>query len=111
MKALKQLFGSLFAPVPSGPDANALIYFVRGKRCGAVTRVRINRMNDLSRDEDGVSFIVRKGVIDDVCFGRVDLTLRFDSRHNEIGREIEGGEFVTKVDYEAWLASRAGSPS
>lgn len=112
MNFLQRLISSLFTPAPPGGGANALIYFVRGRRCGAITRVRINRMNDLSRDEDGESFIVRKGIVDEVCFDRVEITLRFSSTYAELSREIQGGEFVTAADYEAWLAQRAaGKPA
>jgi hypothetical protein len=109
MNAIKRFFSTLFMPAPPAGEANTLLYYVRGSRCGAITRVRINRANELSRDDDGVSFIVRKGIVDEVCFGRVEITLRFDSSYKETSREIEGGEFVTAADYEAWTNARAGA--
>lgn len=111
MNILQRFLSSLFAPAPPAGDANAIICYVRGRRCGAITRVRINRMNDLSRDEDGESFIVRKGIVDEVCFDRVEVTLRFNSNYAELSREIQGGEFVTAAEYEAWLAQRAAEPT
>ncbi len=107
MNAIKRLFSTLLTPAPPTAEANSLYYYVRGNKCGAVTRVRVNRANDLSRDDDGVSFIVRKGIVDEVCFGRVEITIRYDSRYNETSREIEGGEFVTASDHRAWTAARA----
>ena len=107
MNAIKRFFSTLLTPAPPTAEANTLYYYVRGSRCGAITRVRVNRANDLSRDDDGVSFIVRKGVVDDVCFGRVEFTIRFDSSYKETSREIEGGEFVTASDHQAWTAARA----
>lgn len=109
MNAIKRFFSTLLTPAPPTAEANTLYYYVRGSRCGAVTRVRVNRANDLSRDDDGVSFIVRKGVVDDVCFGRVEFTIRFDSSYKETSREIEGGEFVTAADHQAWVAAQAGT--
>jgi len=107
MNAIKRFFSTLLTPAPPTGAANTLYYYVKGSRCGAVTRVRVNRANDLSRDDDGVSFIVRKGVVDEVCFGRVEITIRYDSSYKETGREIEGGEFVTAADHEAWTAAQA----
>jgi len=107
MNAIKRFFSTLLTPAPPAGQANALYYYVRGSRCGAITRVRINRANDLSRDDDGVSFIVRKGAVDEVCFGRVEITIRFDSSYKETSREIEGGEFVTAEDHQAWVAAQA----
>lgn len=108
MNAIKRLFSNLMAPAPS-PNASAIFVYVQGKKCGAITRVRINRMNDLSRDDDGDSFVVRKGIVDDVCFGQVEITLRFDTKYTELSREIEGGEFTTEEAYESWLADRAAT--
>lgn len=84
-----------------------MYYYVRGSRCGAVTRVRVNRANDLSRDDDGESFIVRKGIVDEVCFGRVEITIRYNSSYKETSREIEGGEFVTAAEHLAWIEAQA----
>jgi hypothetical protein len=107
MNALKRFFTTLLTPAPPSGATNTLTYYVRGARCGAITRVRVNRANDLSRDDDGISFIVRKGVVDDVCFGRVEFTIRFDSSYRETSREIEGGVFVSEADYRAWTEAQA----
>lgn len=97
----------LFSARPREHD-DALIYYVKGHKCGAITRLRIDRYNELSRDDDDTLF-VRKVVVDSTCFGRVEVFLRFDSSYREISREIEGGEFVTR---EAWEAQqRAAQPS
>ena len=109
MNAIKRFFSTLLTPAPPTLEANSLYYYVRGSRCGAVTRVRVNRANDLSRDDDGVSFIVRKGIVDEVCFGRVEITIRYSSNYKETSREIEGGEFVTAADHQVWVAAQAGT--
>ncbi len=106
MNAIKRFFSTLLAPAPPAGEANSLYYYVRGSKCGAITRVRINRANDLSRDDDGVSFIVRKGIVDEVCFGRVEITIRFDSSYKETSREVEGGDFVTAAEHQTWTAAR-----
>jgi hypothetical protein len=107
MNSIKRFFSTLLTPAPPAGEANALYYYVRGSRCGAVTRVRVNRANDLSRDDDGESFIVRKGIVDEVCFGRVEITIRYNSSYKETSREIEGGEFVTAAEHQAWIEAQA----
>jgi hypothetical protein len=94
MKLLERLLGR-----PSKPEDVALYYYVRGKKCGAATKVRINKHNDLSRDDDD-NFIVRKFVVDGVCYGTVELELRFDQNYKELSRTITGGEFITKEEFE-----------
>ncbi len=103
MNLLKRLFGiGQTSGAGDGGDANALIYYVRGHKCGAVTRVRIDKRNDLSRDDDDMLF-VRKVIVDSKCFGQVEIELRFDAAYRESGREIRGGEFVTR---DVWQASQ-----
>ncbi|MCW1968242.1 MAG: hypothetical protein KIH69_009020 [Anaerolineae bacterium] len=91
---------------PPQGDPNGIIYYVKGRKCGAITRVRIDRNNELSRDEDSEGFMVRKVIVDSQCYGKVDITLHFDSNYREIGREISGGEFVT---HEDWAAAQAAA--
>ncbi len=109
MNAIKRFFTTLLTPAPPSGASNTLLYYVRGAKCGAVTRVRVNRANDLSRDDDGVSFIVRKGIVDEVCFGRVEITIRYNSSYSETSREIEGGVCVTEADYLAWTEAQTRS--
>lgn len=103
MEWLKRLFGR--KPRSPDDDPEALIYYVRGHKCGAITRVRIDKRNELSRDDDDTLF-VRKVVVDNRCYGRVEIVLRFDAAYRELSREISGGEFVTR---EAWLAQQQSS--
>jgi hypothetical protein len=107
MNLLKRLFGGSAARGSDSEDSNALIYYVKGHKCGAITRVRIDKRNDLSRDDDDTLF-VHKVIIDSKCYGQVEIDLRFDENFNETSREIKGGEFVTR---EAWDAQSAQSES
>lgn len=101
MNLLKRLFGGDPSKQnTSSDDADAFVYYVKGHKCGAITRVRIDRRNDLSRDDDD-NFFVRKVVVDSKCYGQVELEVRFDQRYNEMGREIKGGVFVTRDEWDA----------
>ena len=102
MNLLKRLFGG----GGNKGDPNAFIYYVRGHKCGAVTRVRINRSNDLSRDDNDTLW-VRKVIVDSVCYGQVEIELRFDEAYRETSRSITGGEFVTNAEWQA--QQRAGN--
>jgi hypothetical protein len=98
MNLLKRLFGGASKPDASSEDPDAMVYYVKGHKCGAVTRVRIDRRNDLSRDDDD-NFFVRKVIVDNKCYGQVEIEMRFDQQYNEIGREIKGGAFVLQDEY------------
>lgn len=109
MQLLKKLFqGMGVSPRPQQGDPNGIIYYVKGRKCGAITRVRIDRNNELSRDEDGDGFIVRKVIVDSQCYGKVEITLTFDGNFRETSREISGGEFVSHDD---WLVAQTPAPA
>lgn len=101
MGFLKRLFGGGTNSESRGDvaDPNAVFYYVKVRKCGAVARVRVDKRNDMSLDDDGENYVVRKQAVDNVCYGQAEIELHFDASHNEISRHVENGEFVTR---EAW---------
>jgi len=84
----------------SSPAQNgALWLYVRCGHCGAKVRVRVNLINDLSASDDG-GYILRKDILDDKCFRLMRAEVRFDSRRRVSSRTIEGGEFITREEYQ-----------
>jgi hypothetical protein len=110
MNLLKRLFGGGNTSDGESGDANALIYYVKGHKCGAVTRLRVDKRNDLSRD-DADNFFVRKVVVDSKCYGQVEIELRFDASYKETSREIKGGTFTTRDAWQEWEAQQRQSNS
>ena len=100
MNFLQRLFGAKPANNRGDGDPHGLIYYVKGKKCGAITRVRVDARNDLSAG-DGGGFYVRKVIVDSKCYGQVELELGFDDNRKEVERAISGGEFVTREEFEA----------
>ena len=96
MELLKKLFGG---GKSGGDESNATIYYIKGKKCGAITRLRIDMRNDLSLNDDE-NYYVRKVVVDNQCYGQVEVELWFDSNRREINRQITGGELVSKEEWE-----------
>lgn len=88
-----------------GGDNAAYWVYARCGRCGEPLRARINLMNDPSRDDDGASWIVRKGLIGSGaqrCFQTVEVMLKLDARKQKIlESEAVGGELITAQEYEA----------
>jgi hypothetical protein len=93
----------------SGRADGALIYYVKGHKCGAITRVRINPQSELSRDDDDTLY-VRKAVVDSQCYGKVEIELRFDADYKEISRRITDGEFTTREEWQAQQNRRSRRP-
>lgn len=91
MSFLSRLFrGGGPAPADKG------IYFaVRCQACGEVIRARVNPSSELSQDEDGKTYFVRKVLVGKQCFRPIEAELRYaDLRGTVAGREVKGGTFV-----------------
>lgn len=105
MNIFKKLFGGAAKDNAAGEENNALVYYVKGNKCGAVTRVRIDKRNDLSRDDEDVLF-VRKVIVDSKCYGQVEIEMRFDESFHEVSRAINGGVFVGRDEWDAQNAEK-----
>jgi hypothetical protein len=100
---LLEKIASLF--IRSADDHGFWIY-VRCNRCGEKLRARVDLFSDLTvrYGEGGVEdvYYTRKTLIgSSLCFQPIEATLTFDLRRQLVGKEITGGEFITKEEFEA----------
>ena len=103
MDFLKRLFGG----GGRGEDKDGVYVYVRSHQTGEVIRVRIHRYNDLSENEGGEGFYVRKVIVGEKSFDRIEAPLRFASNRQLSGGEVAGGELVDEAAYEAYRAERS----
>ena len=86
-------------------DANAYWIYAQCRRCGEPLRSRVNLANDPSLDDDGASWVVRKGIVGsgaNRCFQAIEVTLKFDAKkQNVIESEAVGGKLITAEEYQA----------
>jgi hypothetical protein len=109
MNFFKKLFGGTGAQ--SDSDRAGAYYYVRAKDCDEVVQVRIDMNNDLSLTDDAGGYWVRKMAHGNNyrCRWPVELTLYFDSNRKFQNSEIQGGELVSREEYEAWVGQTASS--
>jgi len=70
---------------------------VRCNRCGEIIEGRIDLDNDLSLNDEGDGYLVRKGLIGSggtLCFQQVEVEIQFTSARELTERKIQGGTFV-----------------
>jgi len=49
-------------------------------------------------------------VVDNQCYGKVEIELRFDGSYREISRRITGGEFTSQEEWQAQQRRQARQP-
>jgi len=85
----------LFSNEPSKPEKKFHTFQVKCKRCGEIIEARIDLDNDLSMNDEGDGYIVRKGLIGgNRCFQQIEVELTFDSSRQIMEKTITGGTFV-----------------
>ncbi|PWB73745.1 MAG: hypothetical protein C3F07_09245 [Anaerolineales bacterium] len=87
----------LFSNESSKPEKHYYTFNVKCNRCGEIIEGRIDLDNDLSLDDEGEGYQVRKGLIgsgDNRCFQQIKVELTFDSNRQVLERQITGGTFV-----------------
>ncbi len=93
MGFLKNLFGGGSAK----PEKRYYVFHVKCNRCGEVIEGRVDLDNDLSIDYEGDStvYFVRKGLVGtNRCFQQIEVEMKFDSGHELIEKQVQGGTFV-----------------
>lgn len=87
-------------------DARGLWFYFRCKRCGSAVAVRVDRLNDLNREEGAGVFLLRKDVMDNKCFQLMTAEIWLDENYNVVTSEINGGELISREEYEAAQAKQ-----
>ena len=89
MSFLKNLFS------PSKPQKEYFTFLVKCRRCGETIEGRIDLDNDLSLNDEGNGYLVRKGLIGaNRCFQQIEVEFTFDTNRQIQEKSITGGTFV-----------------
>ncbi|MBI5297167.1 MAG: hypothetical protein HY869_16950 [Chloroflexi bacterium] len=85
----------LFPAKPSAPQGNFYTFTVKCNRCGENIAGRINLANDLSLNDEGSGYFVRKVVMGGGrCFQQVEVELTFDAARRLIESQVNGGTLI-----------------
>lgn len=63
-------------------------------RCQEVISVRLRKSSDIQRnyDDSGPDFFVRKTVVGQKCFNRIELELEMDAKYRPVDVKVLGGK-------------------
>jgi hypothetical protein len=91
MGFLKNLFGGSSAK----PEKRYYTFEVKCNRCGELIEGRVDLDNDLSLNDEGNGYLVRKTLIgDNRCFQQIEVELNFNSSRQLTEKTITGGQFT-----------------
>jgi hypothetical protein len=93
MGILKNLFGG----TPAKPEKRYYTFNVKCNRCGEIIEGRVDLGNDLSLNDAGDGYLVRKGLIgsgENHCFQQIEVEMTFTTARDVIEQSIQGGAFV-----------------
>ncbi len=102
-KIVDSIFGSAEGEVR---DPDGIFLYVKCSRCGAPIRIRADKRHDLQRDYDTNEYILRKEIMDGTCFSLMQATVRYNAAYQVVDREIEGGEFISRDEYQELTAPK-----
>ena len=88
---------NLFSGQPSKHEKHYYIFNVKCNRCGEIIEGRIDMDNDLSLNDEGDGYIVRKGLIgsgENHCFQQIEVEMTFSTARDVVEQNIQGGTFV-----------------
>ena len=86
---------NLFSGTPAKPDKHYYTFNVKCKRCGEIIEGRVDLDNDLSMNDAGDGYIVRKGLVGgNRCFQQIEVEMNFTSARELVDQQVQGGTFV-----------------
>ncbi len=102
MNFLKKLFGG-----SARSDDRMTSIYVMSYRCKEPIEGKVDLFNELSKDDDGKGYYVRKVLHTsgrDRCFAEVEVQLWFDGKKQISDHEVSGGRWLTAEEYDEELA-------
>lgn len=80
--------------------------YVQCDRCGEKIPVRLSTTSELQRREGpeadlgAGAFFVRKTIVGNRCYQRIEAVVEFDGRYNVVDSEVEHGKLLTVEEFK-----------
>jgi len=88
---------NFFRGTPAKPEKHYYIFKIKCSRCGEIIEGRVDLDNDLSLNDEGDGYLVRKGLMgsgENRCFQQIEVGIQFSSERKVIDQQIQGGTIV-----------------
>jgi DNA-directed RNA polymerase subunit RPC12/RpoP len=82
-------------------EKDALVVYLKCSRCGNVMEKRILKARDFVVSYEGnAAIMIDKLYVCDRCYNQMKVIAGFKRNYKPVYFEIDGGEFITKEEYE-----------
>lgn len=88
------MFKKLFGASKPTPTDDGIYLRIQCRRCGTIVPIRIDPRNELSLNDEETGYLVRKVVVDDRCYSRIEVCLTFDLKRHQTSATVEGGSLA-----------------
>lgn len=98
---LFDFFKSLFSGNRGSKNVNL---YVKDKKCGEKIRILLRKSYDIQRiydDNDEASYGIKKVIICNNCYNKINIEVKFDKNYNKISEKIKNGIFITEEEYKS----------
>jgi hypothetical protein len=91
----------------SDDDPDAFWLYVQCGRCRTPLAIRVDRRNELNRDYETGDMVLKKEMMDNVCFQLMKAEVHLDDQGKVKSEDVDKGRFLTREEYELLRSSKA----
>lgn len=88
----------------SGTQNKKMIdFYVEDKQCLNQMKLLFRKSYDIQKvytEDREAAYEIKKVIVCDNCYNKIDLHLEFDKRYNIINQEIKSGKIISKEEFE-----------
>lgn len=86
-----------------GSQSKLVDIYIEDNKCGNQMKLLFRKSYDIQKvyeDNREAAYEIKKVVVCDNCYNKIDLHLEFDKRYKIIRQEIENGKIISEEEYE-----------
>lgn len=88
----------------SGNQTKKMVdFYVEDNQCSKQMKLLFRKSYDIQKvyeKDREAAYEIKKVIVCDNCYNKIDLHLEFDKRYNIINQEIKSGKIISKEEFE-----------
>jgi len=86
---------------PSG-QGNLINFYIKDEKCGDKIKLLVRKSYDIQKiyeENEEADFRLKKVVICNKCYNKINLRIDFDKRYNIIDSQLDGGSIISEKEF------------